>query len=122
MSFSGSIKEELVKLEGSSRHCRIAELAALMIYSDPSKASPAIIKKRNDLIFDIFNTDEVSDEKIMQTVKHSEGEDTVDPVVIKNLCCKRCFLRGVFLSIGSMSNPEKGYHLEFVCDNMRQAQ
>lgn len=33
----------------------------------------------------------------------------------------RQFLREAFLEIGSMSNPEKGYHLEFVCENKSQA-
>lgn len=33
----------------------------------------------------------------------------------------RTFLRETFLEIGSMSNPEKGYHLEFVCENEKQA-
>lgn len=28
----------------------------------------------------------------------------------------RAFLRDAFLKTGSMSNPEKGYHLEFVCE------
>lgn len=34
----------------------------------------------------------------------------------------REFLRKSFLEIGSMSNPEKGYHLEFVCENDAQAE
>ena len=29
-------------------------------------------------------------------------------------CCRRSFLRGVFLASGSVTNPEKEYHLEFV--------
>ena len=32
----------------------------------------------------------------------------------RNECCKRAFLKGAFLGGGSMSNPQKGYHLEFV--------
>ena len=32
MSFAGSVKEELLKHTGASRHCRLAELAALMSY------------------------------------------------------------------------------------------
>lgn len=34
----------------------------------------------------------------------------------------RAFLRDAFLETGSMSNPEKGYHLEFVCEDERHAQ
>ncbi len=33
--------------------------------------------------------------------------------LIQNTCCKRAFLRGVFLAAGSLSDPEKAYHLEF---------
>lgn len=36
----------------------------------------------------------------------------VNTVVIQNLCCKRAFLRGAFLAGGSVSDPEKSYHLE----------
>jgi hypothetical protein len=35
--------------------------------------------------------------------------------VVKNKCCKKAYLRGVFLGAGTMSDPEKSYHLEFVC-------
>jgi DNA-binding protein WhiA len=34
--------------------------------------------------------------------------------ILENHCCKRAFMRGAFLGGGSISNPEKGYHLEFV--------
>lgn len=39
----------------------------------------------------------------------------VSPLLLKRTCCKRAFLRGSFFSSGSMSDPKKGYHLEFVC-------
>ncbi len=37
--------------------------------------------------------------------------------VIRKKCCKRAYLRGLFLGAGSVSHPEKGYHLEIVCKN-----
>lgn len=36
-------------------------------------------------------------------------------------CCKRAYLRGAFLASGSISNPEKSYHFEIVCQNPQQA-
>ena len=48
--------------------------------------------------------------------------EPVNRMVIKNACCQRAFLRGAFLAAGSMSDPEKGYHLEFVCSHEAQAQ
>ena len=32
-------------------------------------------------------------------------------------CCRIAFLRGAFLLCGAVSNPEKGYHLEFAAPN-----
>ena len=34
-------------------------------------------------------------------------------------CCRRAFIRGAFLTTGSMSNPGKSYHLEIVCRRCR---
>ena len=35
--------------------------------------------------------------------------------LIRTKCCKKAYLRGVFMGVGTMSDPEKSYHLEFVC-------
>jgi DNA-binding protein WhiA len=42
-------------------------------------------------------------------------------LVIQQSCCKRAFIRGAFLASGSISDPEKGYHFEIVCDHAEQA-
>lgn len=42
-------------------------------------------------------------------------------LLLKGNCCKRAFLRGTYLTIGSMSDPEKSYHLEFVCQREEDA-
>ena len=36
-------------------------------------------------------------------------------IVYQRDCCKRAFVRGAFLSAGSISDPQKGYHFEIVC-------
>lgn len=41
----------------------------------------------------------------------------ISNLLLKMSCCRRAFLRGCYLCIGSMSDPQKGYHLEFLCDN-----
>lgn len=35
--------------------------------------------------------------------------------LVRTKCCKKAYLRGVFMGAGTMSDPEKSYHLEFVC-------
>ena len=44
-----------------------------------------------------------------------------EPLLLKKSCCQRAFLRGAFLCAGSMSDPEKGYHMEFVVSEEAQA-
>jgi DNA-binding protein WhiA len=48
-------------------------------------------------------------------------EDGIDTLITKNACCKRAFLRESFIAVGSMSDPNKSYHLEYVCDSQKQA-
>ncbi len=49
-------------------------------------------------------------------------EVTVSGLIVQNTCCKRAFIRGAFLAAGSMSDPEKGYHLEFVFSTPEKAE
>ncbi|MBQ7084773.1 MAG: DNA-binding protein WhiA, partial [Anaerotignum sp.] len=34
--------------------------------------------------------------------------------VVSSICCRRAYIRGAFISVGSVNDPEKNYHLEFV--------
>jgi DNA-binding protein WhiA len=38
------------------------------------------------------------------------------------ICCKKAYLRGAFLSSGSVSDPEKTYHLEITNNNLENAE
>ena len=44
------------------------------------------------------------------------------PLVVNSVCCKRAYIRGAFLASGSLSDPEKTYHLEFVNQTMDYSQ
>lgn len=66
---------------------------------------------------------------ILQAAKLSvQGEDVMgglhltDRMVIQNNCCKRAFIRGAFLASGSISNPERSYHFEIVCQTQEKAE
>lgn len=48
-------------------------------------------------------------------------KNSIDLTVIQSVCCKRAYLRGAFLGSGSVSDPEKGYHLEFVNQTEKQS-
>lgn len=60
--------------------------------------------------------------KICDTAGHLMMRHLTDPVLIKNSCCKRAYLRGCYMAVGSMSDPYKSYHLELVCDLQTQAE
>ena len=41
--------------------------------------------------------------------------------LIRTKCCKKSYLRGIFMGAGTMNDPENSYHLEFVCNSMNLA-
>ena len=59
----------------------------------------------------------LSETKLMD----DDGEISEEFSIIRRPCCKRAYLRGAFLAAGSISNPEKSYHIEIVCANRKRA-
>lgn len=41
-------------------------------------------------------------------------KNCIYPPVTASVCCRRAYVRGAFIAVGSVNNPEKNYHLEFV--------
>jgi cell division protein WhiA len=177
MSFSKDVKEELSLHLGNARHCRLAELAAMiscegrMIICDShyylklQTENIAVARKYFTLIRKTFNINidvsvktninakrnstytlilrnEKAIDLILQATKvHFDhpniGEEApeghnneritglalgpADEVITQNVCCKRAFIRGAFLTSGSMSNPKKAYHLEIVGSDYTKA-
>lgn len=154
MSFSSKIKEELARHIGSARHCRIAEITAIINlngqieYDETSGTygikvhteNPTVARKYFTLLKKTFNINvevvmrrshhlkkkrvynvyvfgkaEVT--KILQAchlIKDGKVSHRIDPLIVGTTCCKRSYIRGAFLATGSMSDPEKTYHLEIV--------
>lgn len=138
MSFSADVKEELTRHISPARHCQIAELAAMMHFGGEygqtgddgliigfQTENQAVLRKGFTLWKKTYNIDTVTalygDEKQNILAKFGDLADPVNPILLKSACCKRAFLRGAYLCIGSMSDPEKSYHLEFVCVRLAQA-
>ena len=138
MSFSYEVKEELVKHMGTARHCQLAELAAILHfcgqYGRDSEGhftigfqveNATVVKKCFTLLKKTYSidTDVTIDEEKMQELYSRFGDvsEPVDEVLLKSACCRRAYIRGAFLAIGSISAPEKGYHLEFVTANEKKA-
>ncbi len=84
------------------------------------------LKKNNNYLI-VINNKDIS-KKILADVGFIRGEASffnpnfmIPEEIIKNRCCKRSYIRGAFLGGGSISNPEKTYHLEFVTSNEEHA-
>ncbi len=45
-------------------------------------------------------------------VERKVRETGISPVLLEKTCCRKAFLRGLFLTAGSVSDPAKSYHLE----------
>ncbi len=71
-------------------------------------------KKANEILMALKLYDDV-------TGNYNSAHCVTNSILLRKDCCRRAYLRGVYLAAGSMSNPEKGYHLEFVCDREEQA-
>ncbi len=150
MSFSGKVKEELAAHVSSARHCQLAELAALLLYNGSvcdggrhlclDTENEAVARKCFTLLKKTFNIetvmrgrhrlvpDDETERRVTEALYLAREEDgkillteTVNAMLIKHSCCARAWLRGAFLSVGSMSDPKKSYHLEFVCGGKARA-
>lgn len=55
---------------------------------------------------------------LQKTHTHTDAVSIIpDKSVYKKSCCKSAFLCGAFLGAGSMSDPKKNYHIEYVTRN-----
>lgn len=83
---------------------------------------------RNSRVYTVTVNDHVSAIRILQATRLmnenreiEENMSIVNNVIIMQDCCKRAFIRGAFLAAGSISAPEKAYHLEIVCESQPKA-
>lgn len=145
MSFSGQVKQELAALGKTARHCALAELTGFLYFGADSR--PGQIRFRTESLAAAGRLRELIERllRFRPEVKvrlSRRGRRLYDSYVIrqhrllldicgyrprpvfefKQVCCKRAFLRGVFLAAGSVSNPEKTYHLEFMTKNTALAE
>ncbi|TDP57658.1 DNA-binding protein WhiA [Aminicella lysinilytica] len=41
--------------------------------------------------------------------------------IVKTKCCRKSYVRGIFMGTGTVNDPEKSYHLEVVCSSEKLA-
>ena len=144
MSFAGKVKEELLEQIGKARHCQLAELAALFamcgqILMDENgeyqikfttenltvaKKCYMLVKRVFHIVpdlsvsghhqYSLYMLEDQDATAFMKAIRAEDGALLVAGSLVEKSCCKRAFLRGLFLVSGSLTDPRSGYHLEMV--------
>lgn len=142
VSFSANAKAEVCRAFPQKQCCALAECFGVLLFCNSfgtdgiriitesrelAKMLPKLFKKAFSLNFDILPEEDtpgkqvfqITDTRKLSTIMEAFGfalKDTlalhVNLPVVEEDCCKSAFLRGAFLSGGSVTDPEKGYHLE----------
>ena len=83
---------------------------------------------KNNIQYTVVVNDYVCAKKILQVVKLIDANGEINEnlsvtknIVVQNQCCKRAFIRGVFLAAGSISDPNKAYHFEITAQTEDKA-
>lgn len=79
---------------------------------DKNKRYRLLIKSEN-LLHEILMAIKWEDKKICKKF--------AEPMILQKECCRKAFIRGAFLAAGSLSDPNKSYHLEIVLDSEDKA-
>ena len=84
------------------------------------------VKKGHTYLLTI-NEPEMSEQILRETgiLMVREGmnyiSDGIYEGLIKTKCCRKSYLRGVFMGAGVLTHPEKAYHIEFLCNTQALA-
>lgn len=142
VSFSGNAKAELCKTIPQRPCCALSQCFGVLLFCNSfspdgirivtesrefAQILPRLFKKAFNISFDIVPVAEATGKLVFQIqdsvkickIMHAFGFDPSGTValhlnlpIVENDCCKTAFLRGAFLAGGSVTDPEKGYHLE----------
>ena len=142
VSFSAGAKAEICKIFPNRDCCALAECFGILLYCNSFNAEgikiitesrdfamllPKLFKRAFNLSFDMFPSMEAPGKLIFQIIDPEKTEaimeafgfDLTDTLalhvnlpLVEDDCCKAAFLRGAFLAGGSVTDPEKGYHME----------
>ena len=140
MSFSQDVKNELLKIEYENACCEKAMLYGMCIFAKSFSSFGVSMQSENESIavkyknlikkycnvnceikaspkrrsFSINIEDEKDCDKILGVFGHmSKGSLKINHSVFDCEQCTKAFLAGAFLACGTVSTPQKGYHLEF---------
>ncbi len=116
MSFSSEVKAELCRHHDHKGHCQLAQLVALETFA-PDRAH---LEEQRQALAGRLLGDVTQEQLVDWAAEQLTGQKKQE--LLKRECCRRAFLRGAFLASGSISDPQKSYHFEIVCQTDAQAE
>ena len=147
VSFSANTKAEICRTVPAKPCCVNAECFGVLLFCNSFGADgiriitesrefacnlPKLFRKAFSVNFDVLpDLDaggkmvfQITDPEKIATIMNTYGfypKDTialhVNLPVVEEDCCKAAFLRGAFLAGGSVTDPEKGYHMELATNH-----
>ena len=125
-------KSGRIHIKLQTENCYVAKKFFLLVKKVLSIKTEIIVRAGQaggkHLQYHLFLRREDAVKRVLEATKLQpvcNGQETVlftNPLVIQNTCCKRAYLRGAFLCIGSVTNPEKAYHFELVAQDVKKAE
>jgi DNA-binding transcriptional regulator WhiA len=133
-SFSRDVRLELAALEHERACCQTSELSALLAVNGhawqdgawaialdlPATARRVfrLAKAHRGLVPELSHETPDGRSGALSVILRPEDGFSLDVLAVdlrglRRRCCRRSFLRGLFLGCGSLVNPERAYHLEF---------
>ena len=142
MSFSSQTKAELCSAKIERKCCAAAECYGVLMYCNTYSPTeiriitaseafasrlPRLFKRAFSLSFDVLPADSVQgkrsfiirDRAKIARIMDAFGADIENHIshhvnigVLEEDCCRTAFVRGAFLAGGSVTDPEKRYHME----------
>jgi len=148
MSFSSGVKQEICRTAVHKKCCALAEAYGVLLYCNTFSARririvtespdfaerlPVLFRKAFGLTFDTLPDEAagkltfgITDAEKIRRIFHAYGFSADSNVtlhvnfgVLEDECCRVSFLRGTFLAGGSVTDPEKRYHLELATTHLK---
>lgn len=126
--FSGDAKDEIARVRFERSCCPASFLRVLARYSSRTPSSTIVTTQRGSIARAALAAAKSAGVTAFADSRHTKrfgarvvyvvrADEPMRPLVRPpdRNCCRRAWLRGAFLACGSVSDPARGYHLEFCC-------
>ena len=151
MSFASNVKAEMCRPAIGKKCCAVAECFGVLLFGntfsgtlikivtenpDFAERLPKLFKRAFHMNFDMLPEDLGSGKFVFQITDPAKISEVFDAFgfsarksvglhvnygILEDDCCRASFVRGAFLAGGSVTDPEKRYHLELTTSHQKVA-